>query len=197
MMAQKIGWLGGLIIILIVIGLALYAYVNTPQGRVATFMIYGSSLVDPDDPNVRGVVYQMGWGPGASEAIRAWVFRNIRYAGDNDTAVGVSVAGAEVKFVIFPGEDFKSPSRTLTDREGDCEDMAILLASLAMAAGDNARVVLGAYNTGENWSGHAWAEVQEDNSWRIVDPTSPFYNVDISRYRPLAWFASGSWGWYG
>jgi len=65
-------------------------------------------------------------------AIYCWVRKNIRYAKD-----------------IHDVEYVKAPARLLESRQGDCDDIACLLAALCMAMGNECRFAVVGFETGE------------------------------------------------
>jgi len=75
-------------------------------------------------------------------------------------------------------EFWKFPFETLRDKEGDCEDLAILLANLLIASGIEAwRVRLWAGNT--TAGPHVWVEYFDGKKWIILD----FFNfVPVNRW---------------
>src|SRR5262249_8061537 len=105
-----------------------------------------------------------------ADVIARWVARNITYRKDGrDTW-------------LFPDE-------TLHARAGDCEDRAILLATLLVAAGIspyNVRVALGKlivhrYGRKPEVFDHAWPVYRrEDGAWDLLEPES----VGRGRHRP-------------
>ena len=73
-----------------------------------------------------------------------------------------------VKPETDPGEFWQFPFETLRDR-GDCEDYAILLANLLLAAGIEdwrVRLVAGPTSVGS----HVWVEWFNGKRWVILDP---------------------------
>jgi len=198
-MARRINWLGALLLLLILTGVALWAYTQTPQGRVTTLMIYGSTLVRPKDIAVKGLVEQMGWSMESADMLtlrdmHRWIRTNIMYKRDSDTVIRFF---DNVGLVIFTEERFQPVGETLATLTGDCDDFSILYVSLVKAAGaENARVVLGTYELdNRDYVGHAWTEVEIEGSWRVVDLTKDFEGIQPERYKPICWFTSGSWGW--
>lgn len=93
-----------------------------------------------------------------------WVCRNISYLED-------------------VGEFWQLSSETLTKKEGDCEDSAILLASM-LNNFTNAYVVLGDY---QGW-GHAWAASEEGE---ILETTYTRATIvpDPENYCPYVYFS--------
>lgn len=87
--------------------------------------------------------------------------------------------------------DFDIASQVARTREGDCTEHAVLAAALARAMGRPARVVIGILlvETADELLafGHAWAEVYENDGWRLADATRPTHQVPDARthYLPL------------
>jgi hypothetical protein len=108
-----------------------------------------------------------GSAPGAFDrrALLVWdqMARQVRYSFDKDRQ-GYN------DFWLFPDE-------TLSLRVGDCEDSAILLAALLIAAGISpycVRVVLGSlYDAhGTVLGGHCWTVYQDEGGvWRLLEAT--------------------------
>ncbi len=74
------------------------------------------------------------------------------------------------------------PRETLESGKGDCEDMALLLASLLMEAGiDDVRVVVGNYEH----EPHAWVEVRGRRATYILDSAfGKMYTAPMGSYVP-------------
>lgn len=70
---------------------------------------------------------------------------------------------------------FDIASRVAVSRAGDCTEHAVLLTALARARGHPARLVIGALIVPhmEMAFGHAWTEVHDGQSWRVLDATLP------------------------
>ena len=71
-------------------------------------------------------------------------------------------------------------SRVARDGRGDCTEHAVLLTALARSFGYPARVVIGlvavlpgdeAEDPGPGVFGHAWSEIHDGITWRVVDAT--------------------------
>jgi hypothetical protein len=81
-----------------------------------------------------------------------------------------------IEYVDDPNDDWQSPSETLSLGGGDCEDQAMLVASLVGALGGNARVNL--------IEGHAFATVFIGSDASIVDDMTEavisHYGTDLS-----------------
>lgn len=85
-------------------------------------------------------------------AVFQWVKRHIKYVRD-----------------IRDVETVSTPQRTLQARTGDCDDMAVLIASLLEAIGNKSRFVALGFNGGEYE--HVVAQVRMGTNWVTLDPT--------------------------
>jgi hypothetical protein len=128
-----------------------------PPGDVVLDRLLGS--FDPDLGLARASV-KCGDIDAAAWAIQIFVCRILRYVGDDKL-------GAP-EFWLFPAE-------ALGLRRGDCEDGAILTASLCRAVGIpdwRIRVAAGLVNPGRGaeQGGHAWATyLRADQTWIALD----------------------------
>ncbi len=109
------------------------------------------------DNNLRGLTHDE-----TMLNIQKWVVRNIRYLGDD-------INNYTMEYWQFPFE-------TLADRTGDCEDGALLIASLAINAGVpsfRVRVVAGMVQPAPTapQGGHGYVSYlrESDNQWVILD----------------------------
>lgn len=84
--------------------------------------------------------------------VQAWVQINIQYVRDVRTV-----------------ETLTPPPYLLTTRAGDCDDQAMLVASLLESIGLPARLVAGGH-TPESYA-HVWAEVFVDGQWCACETT--------------------------
>lgn len=85
-------------------------------------------------------------------AVFNWVKRNIKYVRD-----------------IRDVETVSTPQRTLKARTGDCDDMAVLIASLLEAIGNKTRFVALGFNGGDYE--HVVAQARMGPHWITLDPT--------------------------
>lgn len=97
-------------------------------------------------------------------AVLNWVRCNIRYTRDPVNA-----------------EQLKTPAAILETGTGDCDEMAILIATLVGVLGGRVRFVAGAFRLtalGEPEFSHVWCEAFEPASkaWVVLDPV-PGRNV--------------------
>lgn len=112
------------------------------------------------DMKVRDLVEQicstLVQGDYASEVLACyyWVCQNIRYLRDPHG----------LEFV-------KEPARTLESRSGDCDDIAVLLASMVMACGNRCRFALVGFKSGGEPS-HVYLEVLTPHGPVALDPVA-------------------------
>lgn len=106
----------------------------------------------------RGIVDQVPPKHYAAEAaaIFQYVQREVRYTQDVD---GVEVV--------------QTPDKTILLGHGDCDDMAVLLATLLAAVGKKTRFVAGGFESGP--IEHVWVEVLIGDRWFAMDPTEIDY----------------------
>lgn len=132
-----------------------------------------STRLTPYEPLVRNTAVRIARespGPyniGQAFAIFDWVKRNIRYVSDP----------ADSEYIAFPRE-------TIQNLAGDCDDMAVLTASMIKAIGGLSRVVA-VYNPAE---AHAFAELYIGST----DSADAIFNAIQERYicarqRPIHW----------
>ncbi len=100
----------------------------------------------------------------AAERINSWVYRNIK----------------KTSLLSVP----LSPAVLRTGR-GDCNEHAVLFASLARAAGIPARTALGLVHDRGRFYYHAWDEIFI-NDWIAVDPTLGQFPADAGHIRLIA-----------
>lgn len=83
----------------------------------------------------------------------------------------------QIPYVADPAiyDYWQFPRETIIRRCGDCEDQSFLLASLLIAIGIKARVVLGVVGGPDGQYGHAWVEFfnQHLKMWCPLESTSP------------------------
>ena len=79
-------------------------------------------------------------------------------------------------------------SEVARDRKGTCFAYAILLGSLARAAGIPSRLKMGLAYTDGIWGGHAWVEVWMDGAWIPLDAALP--SPDVADAARFAFFTS-------
>lgn len=116
-------------------------------------------FVRPLDPAVQRLYSEVGPDPWA---LLDWVNRNIAYRSDN-------------------GEWWFWPMETLARHSGDCDDSALLLASL-LRNFTNAHVVVGTYRD----YGHAWVQIDGQALETTYTAARPV--ADPQNYRAYAMF---------
>lgn len=138
-----------------------------------------SVFVTPDDPLVRGLVLNItgGWTDKSSteellsdlKKLYDWVVDNIDYRYDGLYPVLPDKPMGNLSFV---DEMWQMPSETLKLRMGDCEDMAILLASMIRAYGASAELIVIENET----IGHMAVQVPLGKGGIIIlDPAGRYY----------------------
>lgn len=101
-----------------------------------------------------------------------------------DIAQAFKNSFAKRTLTYFPDPPFCDrwcpPLETLRQGGGDCDDLAILAASLYLAVGIQCSVVVGTHCNGWICNGHAWVEGRDANGWFLFEATSG----DLFRFRP-------------
>ena len=102
----------------------------------------------------------------------------------------------EIEYVDEPRDTWRKPADTLEEMRGDCDDKAILLASLLIAMGFDAWVRIGTIRIPESARNrgvkpgtydHAWVIVRQGLEWIELDPscsncrygTKPFETIEL------------------
>lgn len=99
------------------------------------------------------------------------------HADDDSFALQVTQWVADnITYLADSVDTWNNATKTLFDGYGDCEDGAILLASLLINGGVDAakvRVYIGTYTVNETSTGHAWVEYfrDSDHQWVTLDWT--------------------------
>ncbi len=123
--------------------------------------LQANAYINKDDPLILKVVSQATQGADEEWAkalrLRDWVSQNI---------------------VFDPGIVFAPSTEVIRQRRGTCVSFAVLLTTLARAAGIPARFVLGYAYVNGVWGGHAWAELYLNGNWLPFDAALP--SVDIA-----------------
>jgi len=89
--------------------------------------------------------------------------------------------------VFDAGIVFAPSNEVIRQRRGTCVSFAVLLATLARAAGIPARFILGYAYVNGVWGGHAWTEVYLAGAWLPFDAALPSPNVaDAARVGVVA-----------
>ncbi|MBT8080833.1 MAG: transglutaminase-like domain-containing protein [Gammaproteobacteria bacterium] len=109
---------------------------------------------------------------------------------------GARPTPAELEHFVFDHIDDKTYSRSFdlasrvaAMRQGDCTEHAVLLTALARINGYSARIVFGNViidiDDGLFAYGHAWTEIYDGESWRILDATMVPGDAESARTRYL------------
>ncbi len=123
-----------------------------------------------------------------------WALFESRQPGAFDYRVRViaDFVGHEVDYVLDTGahgnnDPWQFPDETLSVRSGDCEDRALVIASLMLASGISSfhfRVALGKLHVGGLAHDHVWVMYKnEDGRWTVVDPPAEHLRVAAARAR--------------
>jgi hypothetical protein len=111
-----------------------------------------NALLQSDDPQVKQLAATIvGDEPGvwsAARKLQRWTNQNMRFD------MGIAIAPA---------------SEVARNRRGTCFGYAMLLASLARAAGIPSRIRMGYVYAGGIWGGHAWVDVRIGGDWVSLD----------------------------
>lgn len=143
------------------------------------------SFITPSDPAVKNIVYSVtgGWSDPSDwneywndmKALYLWVVNNIEYRHDglypmlpDDPSWGLD----------FWTEVYQFPNETLSLRQGDCEDMAMLLCSMIRCY-TNQQYWAEAIGIRSSSSGHVGVQIPV-SGYRLVilDPAGKYYSHD-------------------
>lgn len=111
------------------------------------------------DLTVRGLVEEICAGVSQGDyagevlAIYYWVCRNIRYMRDP--------SGVEL---------VKTPTRVLSTRAGDCDDIATLLAAMLLSSGNTVNFAIASFRAGRPVFSHVFVEVVTPHGLITIDP---------------------------
>ncbi len=138
------------------------------------------SFITPDDSEVSAKVQEItgDYSEDVNELWRdyerlyRWVVKNIGYNEDSYTPFLPDVMNGNLRWAH---EFWRMPAETLDDKVGDCEDMAVLLASMLSNynQGDYAVWALGIKN--KDTAHLAVAFPVEGNKLTILDPAGNYY----------------------
>ncbi len=146
-------------------------------------------FITPADPEVVNVTLsvagqivndtnEINWGD--IKALYDWVNNNIEYREDGLYPVLPDTLGdVETKGLTQTDQMAQFPNETLALRKGDCEDTAVLLASMLRAYFNNRFMVECVWITGET-AGHVAVMVPFNGTKiSILDPVRDYYSHDI------------------
>ena len=156
---------------------------STPQDR--------QSFINPSNSSVSAKVQEITGGYSENvdeywrdcERLYRWVVNNISYSYDSHMPVLPETPSGEL---TWQGGYWRMPEETLRDETGDCEDMAVLLASMLLSynEGEYQIWVLRIHSIYPEPTGHlAVAFPVEGNRLTILDPAGNYYT---SQYGSLS-----------
>ena len=138
-------------------------------------------FITPDDPEISAKVQEITGGYSEEELwqdygrLFQWIVRNIEYSLD----CRAPLLPESINGTLEWGEDFwRMPVETIRDGAGDCEDIALLLASMLLSynQGRFPIWVVGVKATGSNPRAHiAVAIPSENNQLTIFDIPGHYY----------------------
>ncbi|MDD5127515.1 MAG: transglutaminase-like domain-containing protein [Dehalococcoidales bacterium] len=116
------------------------------------------------------------------ELMHRWVVNNIRYSYDSYLPIIPDISGGNL---IWQEGFWRSPGETLQDKTGDCEDMAVLLASMMLNynRGEYAVWAVTIRSTTPGVAGHVAVFIPvKGNNLAIFDPAGNYYTGYQSGY---------------
>jgi hypothetical protein len=111
-----------------------------------------NALLQSDDANIRNIAAQVVGDDhdaySAARKLQQWTSKNMKFD------LGIAIAPA---------------SEVARNRRGTCFGYAMLLGSLARAAGIPSRLHMGLAYAGGIWGGHAWVDIWAGREWIPLD----------------------------
>jgi len=101
-----------------------------------------------------------------------WVVNNIEYSSDSHTPILPQTIGGKL---IWTKDFWRMPEETLVDEVGDCEDMAVLLASLMLSYNNQGYAVWAIKIKNEEGGHLAVAFPVAGDKLTILDPAGNYY----------------------
>lgn len=144
------------------------------------------AFITPQDKIVSDTVYKItgGWSNPSDwnefwkdvKTMYTWILNNIQYRADGLYPILPPDPSSKIE---FENEMWQFSNETLNLREGDCEDMAILLCSMIRCYVNNKYPVEVIMIYGEN-SGHAAVQIPvSGHKLVILDPAGKYYTQDM------------------
>jgi hypothetical protein len=138
------------------------------------------SFITPDNPAVQAKVQEITGGFSSDvneqwrdyERLYHWVVNNITYSYDSYMPV---LPGTISGVLSWRGECWRTPEETLEDETGDCEDMALLLASMMLNYNEGRYFVWLVAISAPSGAHLAVALPVVDNQLAILDPAGNYY----------------------
>jgi hypothetical protein len=111
-----------------------------------------NALLQSDDANIRDIAAEVVGDDhdafSAAQKLQQWTSKNMKFD------LGIAIAPA---------------SEVARNRRGTCFGYAMLLGSLARAAGIPSRIHMGLVYAGGIWGGHAWVDIRAGRDWIPMD----------------------------
>ncbi|HVZ38158.1 MAG TPA: transglutaminase domain-containing protein [Candidatus Kapabacteria bacterium] len=166
-----------------------------PPNRIQILDAFGSlKILDPMLPKQTGSF--------DTRARKCWQFIAGIPSSDNGTKLSredltesiITYQPDSNRLAGSPADFWQMPAETMARGAGDCEDLAILLASLTIGTGISPyciRIVLGNYlqtdgTTVHDLRAHAWVVYKTENGpWALIDPT-----WSHEMYLETGWYAA-------
>ncbi len=143
----------------------------------------GQRFITPDDPEISAKVQEITGGYSEEELWKdygrlfRWIIRNIEYSPDSPTPL----LPESINGILEWREDFwRMPVETLRDEGGDCEDIALLLASMLLNYNQErfAVWVVGVKTSGSKPAAHiAVAIPSKNNQLTIFDIATRYFTT--------------------
>lgn len=141
-----------------------------------------------DDRRRVAFLRQMAERYGEDPAMRWWVVQNVLIPAnvspmDNERQARALLAWVQtnIYYANEPGEQIQSPWRTLAERTGDCDDMALLLAAMAHSIGLGFKFAIAGRDASGNpirwvdgapWRPGRYSHIYLQLGWPALAPTS-------------------------
>jgi len=142
-------------------------------------------FVTPDDPKVSNLVIQTtgGWSDTADwneywsdlRKMYDWVIYNVEYSHDSPLPLMPEMKGS----LQWRSEFWRFPNDTIADKNGDCEDLAVLLCSMIINYNKNKYAAWAITYQSESTSHVAVAFPVVGGRLTILDPAGKFYTSDL------------------
>ena len=144
------------------------------------------SFITPNDPVISARVSEITGGYSQDvnefwrdyERLYRWVTRNIEYSYDSSTPILPKIMSGTL---TWSSGFWRMPTETLKDETGDCEDMAVLLASMLLNYNEERFAVwaVGIETSSPEPARHiALAFPVKGNQLTILDPAGNYYSRD-------------------
>lgn len=138
-------------------------------------------FITPDDPEVSAIVQEVTGGYSETNfwkhytRLFQWIMSNVEYSLDSPTPIlPESINGA----LNWRKDFWRMPVDTIEDKRGDCEDMAVLLASMLLNYNQRRfpTWVVGARTSGPEPKAHVAVAIPfQNNQLAIFDTASHYY----------------------